>query len=31
MKKKLLIMLYDDKSKGSLAYIKVSEELIKNN
>jgi chromosome partitioning protein len=25
------IMLYDDKSKGSLAYIKVSEELIKNN
>ena len=25
------IMLYDDKSKGSIAYIRVSEELIKNN
>jgi len=25
------IMLYDDKSKGSIAYIKLSEEFIKNN
>lgn len=25
------IMLYDDKSKGSTAYLKLSEELIKNN
>ena len=25
------IMLYDDKSKGSIAYTKLSEELIKNN
>jgi hypothetical protein len=24
-------MLYDDKSKGSIAYIKLSEEFIKNN
>ena len=25
------IMIYDEKSKGSIAYIKLSEELIKNN